>query len=89
MQGQLGAGIKGAPARRLRHLVAYMRQQVPTTQILILGVLPRGAWSLPNVWAWPNRMTPGIMALNSASQVCRCDDPLQAFVGLTSGTWHA
>ena len=46
-----------------------MRQQVPTTQVLILGVLPRGAWSLPNVWAWPNRMTAGITALNSASKV--------------------
>ena len=62
--------------RRLRHLVAYMRQQAPSTRILILGVLPRGAWSLPNVWAWPNRMTPGIMALNGASQVCPLCPPL-------------
>lgn len=38
-------------------------------QILIVGILPRGAWSLPEPYAWPNRLTEGIALVNNASQV--------------------
>ena len=49
-------------------MVAYMRQQMPSTQILILGILPRGSWTLDNPVQWPNRMTKAITAVNNASQ---------------------
>ena len=42
------------------------------TQILIVGVMPRGAWSLPDPYAWPNRLTEGIALVNNASQVQVC-----------------
>ena len=38
-------------------------------QILVVGILPRGAWSLPNPFAWPNRLTEGIELVNNASKV--------------------
>ena len=38
-------------------------------QILIVGILPRGAWSLPDPFAWPNRLTEAINTVNNASQV--------------------
>ncbi len=52
-------------------MVAYMRQEVPNTQVLILGILPRGSWTLPDdAYAWPNRLTDAISIVNNASQVC-------------------
>ena len=56
-------------ACRMRHTFSYMRRNLPMTQILILGILPRGAWSLPNPHQWPNRLTEGIALVNNASQV--------------------
>ena len=53
----------------MRHIFSYMRRNLPMTQILILGILPRGAWSLPNPYQWPNRLTEGIALVNNASQV--------------------
>lgn len=50
-------------------MFSYMRRNLPMTQILIVGILPRGAWSLPNPFEWPNRMTEGIALVNNASQV--------------------
>ncbi len=54
---------------RMRHITSYMRRNLPMMQILILGILPRGAWSLPNPYQWPNRLTEGIILVNNASQV--------------------
>ena len=45
------------------------------TQILIVGIMPRGAWSLPDPYAWPNRLTEGIALVNNASQVQACRSP--------------
>ena len=53
----------------MRHIFAYMRRNAPKMQILIVGILPRGAWSLPDPFAWPNRLTEGINTVNNASQV--------------------
>ena len=50
-------------------MFSYMRRHMPMMQILIVGILPRGAWSLPNPYAWPNRLTEGIALVNNASQV--------------------
>ena len=53
-------------------MFSYMRRHMPMTQILIVGVMPRGAWSLPGPYAWPNRLTEGIALVNNASQVQVC-----------------
>ncbi len=50
-------------------MVAYMRRNAPNMHVLIMGILPRGAWTMDNKWQWPNRMTAAINAVNTASQV--------------------
>lgn len=60
-----GAGGAG----RMRALLAYMRSTAPGMHIVILGILPRGAWSLPSQFAWPNRLTRTLAAINAASEV--------------------
>lgn len=50
-------------------MFSYMRRNMPMMQILIVGILPRGAWSLPDPYAWPNRLTEGIELVNNASKV--------------------
>lgn len=54
---------------RMRQLLAYMRAAAPSMHIVVLGILPRGAWSLPDQYAWPNRLTKTLAAINAASQV--------------------
>lgn len=54
---------------RMRQLLAYMRAGAPSMHIVVLGILPRGAWSLPDQYAWPNRLTKTLAAINAASQV--------------------
>lgn len=53
----------------MRHMFSYMRRNMPMMQILVVGILPRGAWSLPDPYAWPNRLTEGIALVNNASAV--------------------
>ncbi len=60
-----GAGGGG----RMRALLAYMRSNAPGMHIVVLGILPRGAWSLPSQFAWPNRLTRTLAAINAASEV--------------------
>ena len=50
-------------------MVAYMRRNAPNMHVVMMGILPRGAWTLDNKWQWPNRMTAAINAVNTASQV--------------------
>ena len=53
----------------MRALLAYMRANTPGMHIVVLGILRRGAWSLPNQYAWPNRLTKTLAAINAASAV--------------------
>ena len=53
----------------MRALLAYMRANTPGMHIVVLGILHRGAWSLPNQYAWPNRLTKTLAAINAASAV--------------------
>ena len=71
---------------RMRQLLAYMRAAAPSMHIVVLGILPRGAWSLPDQYAWPNRLTKTLAAINAASQVgwgrfCAIGD----YINLASG----
>ena len=55
---------------RMRHVLAYMRAALPNTHIVVLGILPRGGWTLPGSgYQWPNRMTSAIQLMNNNSQV--------------------
>ena len=57
---------------RIRHAVALLRRALPRADIVLLGVLPRGGWTLgADVYQWPNRLTAPIAAVNNGTQV-RC-----------------
>ena len=53
----------------MRALLAYMRVNSPGMHIVVMGILRRGAWSLPDQYAWPNRLTNALAAVNAASAV--------------------
>jgi hypothetical protein len=44
---------------------------MPGSYVVVLGVLPRSGWTLPDQNAWPNRLSPAIEAINNASKVSR------------------
>ena len=51
--------------------VQYIHGNSPKTQIVLLGVLPRGAqyWEADQAWIWPNRYTDAIAAVNAGYYV--------------------
>ena len=57
-------------ADRIRHIVALLRQALPDADIVLLGILPRGGWTLgDDIYQWPNRFSQPIAAVNNATQV--------------------
>lgn len=46
-----------------------MRRNAPDMHVVIVGILPRGAWTLDSKLMWPNRMTAAVNAVNTASEV--------------------
>lgn len=46
-----------------------MRYNMPTTQIILVAVLPRAGWTLPDKWGYPNRFSKPINRLNEYIQV--------------------
>lgn len=50
-------------------MVAFMRRNAPNMHVVLMGISPRGAWTMDNQLQWPNRMTAAINAVNTASQV--------------------
>ena len=56
---------------RVTQTVQYIRGNSPKTQIVLLGVLPRGAqyWDKDQAWIWPNRYTDAIAAVNAGYYV--------------------
>lgn len=51
--------------------VKYIHGNSPKTQIVLVGVLPRGAqyWDPAQAWIWPNRYTDAIAAVNAGYYV--------------------
>lgn len=58
-------------ACRVTQTVQYIHGNSPKTQIVLLGVLPRGAqyWDKDQAWTWPNRYTDAIAAVNAGYYV--------------------
>ncbi|KAK9839322.1 hypothetical protein WJX81_008043 [Elliptochloris bilobata] len=69
------AAVPGISSR-IRHSAALLRRAMPNTDIVLLGVLPRGGWTLgDDIYQWPNRLTVPIAAVNNATQaLARLDD---------------
>ena len=50
--------------------MALLRQALPDSDIVLLGILPRGGWTLgDDIYQWPNRFSQPIAAVNNATQV--------------------
>jgi hypothetical protein len=76
-------------AGRLKAVVSYLRSQWARTHVIIVGILPRGGWTMPeDPSAWPNRFTEPIAIVNNASQArcCQLQLPLEAMPGEYSNT---
>ncbi len=52
-------------ARSVEAALGHLRRANPRTQLLVLGVLPRGWTDAAHVYAWPSMYAPGIAALNA------------------------
>lgn len=50
---------------RYNNLVQYMRYSMPSTHIVLVAILPRAGWTLPDNWAYPNRFSAPIDKVNS------------------------
>ncbi|KAK9839295.1 hypothetical protein WJX81_006254 [Elliptochloris bilobata] len=74
---------------RMRALLAYMRANSPGMHIVVLGVLSRGAWSLPDQYAWPNRLTKSLAAINAASAALAETDSHIHYVDCSAGLTNA
>lgn len=85
-----GADLEAAAgtSSRIRHMVAYMRRNAPNMHVLIMGILPRGAWTLDYKWQWPNRMTAAINAVNTASQALTIEDNMIHYVDCGADMIH-
>ena len=56
----------------MSEVVGILKAQSKDAHIVLQGLLPRGGsfWGSAQ-WAWPNRFTKPLAAVNSAFQVCR------------------
>ena len=56
---------------RVTQIVTYIHTKSPKTQIVLLGILPRGGlyWEKDQAWIWPNRYTAAIAAVNAGYYV--------------------
>ena len=59
-------------------MVQYIHGNSPKTQVVLLGVTPRGAqyWDKDQAWIWPNRYTAAIAAVNAGYYVSPCHSHL-------------
>ena len=46
-----------------------MRSGMPSTHIILVGILPRAGWTLPNETGYPNRFTSPTSQANTHIQV--------------------
>ena len=70
MRGSTGQ-LVGSAVCRVTQTVQYIHGNSPKTQIVLVGVLPRGAqyWDKDQAWVWPNRYTDAIAAVNAGYYV--------------------
>ena len=50
-----------------------MRYGMPSTRIILVGILPRAGWTLPNETGYPNRFTTPTSQANTHIQVGNTD----------------
>lgn len=51
-------------------MLADVRRALPGTHVVLMGVLPRGTALVGrDIFTWPNRFTPAIVALNARYEV--------------------
>ena len=72
-------------------MLNHLRRANPKTQLLVLGILPRGWNDAAHVYVWPSMYAPGIVAVNVALQAWAALDTSAAFLDcgaalLPSGT---
>lgn len=72
-------------------MLNHLRRANPKTQLLVLGILPRGWNDAAHVYVWPSMYAPGIIAVNVALQAWAAQDTSAAFLDcgaalLPSGT---
>ena len=55
----------------MTQIVTFIHTKSPKTQIVLLGILPRGGlyWEKDQAWIWPNRYTAAIAAVNAGYYV--------------------
>ena len=65
------AGLSMSASCRVTQIVTYIHTKSPKTQIVLLGILPRGGlyWEKDQAWIWPNRYTAAIAAVNAGYYV--------------------
>lgn len=56
---------------RIEAVVEVIRSRMPSTDVVVQGILPRGAeiGEEPLIWLWPNRLTAAINEMNSRLRV--------------------
>ena len=55
--------------RRMKSVISYLRLQWPQTPLVVVGVLPRAGWTMPeDQHAWPNRFSVPMAEVNNATQ---------------------
>ena len=64
-------GLSISASCRVTQIVTYIHTKSPKTQIVLLGILPRGGlyWEKDQAWIWPNRYTAAIAAVNAGYYV--------------------
>lgn len=53
----------------MKSVISYLRLQWPQTPLVVVGVLPRAGWTMPeDQHAWPNRFSVPMAEVNNATQ---------------------
>ena len=76
---------------RVEAVLAHLRRANPRTQLLVLGILPRGWTDAAHVYSWPSMFSPGLAAVNAALAAWAEQDTAATFLDcgaalLPSGT---
>ena len=72
---------------RVTQITTFIHTSSPSTKIVLLGILPRGAqyWEQDQAFIWPNRYQAGIAAVNAGYYV-RCPALWQLHVQCTAAS---